>query len=286
VTIKLLYGGLRIILAFDNWPSVLFARLFDRKSGFVAYRKKGFEILIDHRGGDENGTRVCIATDMYRKYLPFLDLPGPARVLDVGANGGGFPLMLRIAGIELSRIVCAEMNPMTFLRLQLNLATNFGPQAVAINAAVCGMTPDTEILLKPNRGSVSNSIYKDRPDSSMDHVAVRTTTLQALYDRYFDDGPVDIVKVDIESAEYDLFASCPDDLLTKFKYLVMELHDPSRTPALVERFAALGFEELGVEDGPRKNVHGDVRAFRGPRARSRTAPERSAIRISADGGLK
>jgi hypothetical protein len=69
------YEGLRAILAFDNWPAVLFARLFDRGTGFVVYRKRGFDILIDHGGGDENGTRSCIATDMYRRYLPHFDLP-------------------------------------------------------------------------------------------------------------------------------------------------------------------------------------------------------------------
>jgi len=56
------FGGLRAILAFDNWPALLLVRLFDRKAGFVAYRKKGLDILIDHRGGDENGIRQCIAS--------------------------------------------------------------------------------------------------------------------------------------------------------------------------------------------------------------------------------
>jgi hypothetical protein len=32
--------ALQSILAFDNWPTVAFARLFDRKTGFVAYHKK------------------------------------------------------------------------------------------------------------------------------------------------------------------------------------------------------------------------------------------------------
>jgi tRNA1(Val) A37 N6-methylase TrmN6 len=55
---------------------------------------------------------------MYREYLPFFTFSGPARVLDLGANGGGFPLMLRLAGIDLARVVSVEMDPMTFLRLQ------------------------------------------------------------------------------------------------------------------------------------------------------------------------
>ncbi len=247
------FGGLRLILAFDNWPAVLFARLFDRKTGFVAYRKNGLDILIDHRGDDENGNRGCVLppTCIASICLSSCYLDPIRGVLDLGANGGGFPLMLQIAGVELTRIVCVEMNPMTFQRLQLNLATNLGSQGVAINAAVCGMSPDTEIMLKPSRGSTSNSMYADRTDSSADHVSIRTATLQSLYDRYFKDEFVDICKVDIESAEYDLIASSPDDLLRKIRYLVIELHDPSRTPALLERIAALGFEELAFDGGLR-----------------------------------
>jgi len=259
-------GGLRLILAFDNWPSVLFSRLFDRKSGFVVYRKNGLDIVIDHHGDDENGTRTCLATDMYLRYLPSFILAAPARVLDLGANGGGFPLMLKAAGIELARVVSVEMNPLTFLRLQLNLATNLGTAAIAINAAVCGMPQDTETLLKPSRGSSSNSMYADRADSSASHVSVRTTILQALYDQYFENELVDICKVDIESAEYDLFASSPDDLLRKIRYLVIELHDPSRTPQLIEKIAALGFVEITVQEARKTDAYGDVRAFRGPGA--------------------
>ena len=259
-------AGLRAILAFDNWPTLVFARLFDRGTGFVAYRKNGFEMLIDHRGGDENGTRACIASDMYRRYLPFFDLRGPARVLDLGANGGGFPLMLGIEGIQVARIVCVEMNPLTFLRLQLNLSTNLGAAAVAINAAVCGMPTVTGLLLKPSRGSTSANIYAGRADSSEAHYSVPETSLETLYNEYFKDELVDICKVDIECAEYDVFAMSTDDLLRKIRYLVIEFHDPSRTPGFIERISALGFAEISVGPDQSQDNFGDVRAFRGPAA--------------------
>jgi FkbM family methyltransferase len=207
------FRGLEAILVFDNWPMLLLGRLFDRKTGFVAYRKKGLDILVDHRGGDQCGTRMCIATDMYRKYLPFFNLSRPARILDLGANGGGFSLMLKIAGIALARVVCVEMNPLTFQRLQLNVTTNLGPSAVAINAAVCGMPQDSEILIRPTRGGTGNSMYEDRVDPATAHVSVHTTTLQALYNQYFKDELVDICKIDIEGVEFELFASASDDLL-------------------------------------------------------------------------
>jgi len=260
------YDGLRDILAFDNWPALLFVRLFDRKTGFVAYRKNGFDILVDYRGGDENGTRSCIAHDMYRRYLPFLILPKPARVLDIGGNGGGFPLMLKIAGIDLARVVSVEMNPLTYLRLQINLATNLGSTAIPINAAVCGMQPDSEILLKPSRGSTGESMYDDQVNAGIRAVPVKTTTLEALYGNYFKNELVDICKIDIEGAEYELFASAPDDVLRKIRYLIIEFHDASKTPALLERIEALGFVDMTISKKLEAGARTVVRAFRGPEA--------------------
>jgi len=254
-------------MAFDNWPMLFLSRVFDRKTGFVGYRKNGMDILVDHLGDDENGTRMCIATNMYRKYLPTFILPKRVNVLDLGANGGGFTLMIRLAGFELARAVCVEMNPLTFLRLHLNLTTNLRPAAIAINAAVCGMPEDSEILINPSRGCTGQSMYSNQAGSNGAKVAVRTTTLRALYEQYFKNEFVDICKIDIEGAEYELFASSPDDVLKKIRYLVMEFHDVARTPALLEKIAGLGFVEVTINEGKKKSVL-DVRAFAGPAANS------------------
>ena len=61
------FRGLEAVFAFDNWPMLLAGRLFDRKTGFVAYRKKGFDILVDHRGGDQCGTRITVARTFCRR---------------------------------------------------------------------------------------------------------------------------------------------------------------------------------------------------------------------------
>src|ERR1019366_1738390 len=126
--LKTRFGGLRAVLAFDNWPMLVLGRIFDRKTGFVVYRKKGIEMLIDHHGGDEAGTRMCIASGMYRKYLPLLELSGQVNLLELG--------------------VCVEMNPLTALRLAVNLNSNLGLSSAAINAAVCNLPEGSEIRIE------------------------------------------------------------------------------------------------------------------------------------------
>lgn len=260
--------GLEEILIFDNWPMLLLGRLLDRQTGFVAYRKNGLDILVDHRGGDACGTRVCIATDMYRKYLPSLSLPPAPRVLDMGANGGGFPLMLAVEGIQPSRVVCVEMNPLTCGRLQVNLATNFGPDAVAINAAVCGQ-PKDDILIKPTRGGTGDGIRTLSATETETHVAVPVTTFPDIYERYFAPEILDLCKVDIEGEEFAMFAALPDELVCKIRYLIMELHyfDDSAVAAaeqLMARFQSLGFQEITKGRRPDPGCYAEVRAFAGP----------------------
>lgn len=259
-------AGLGAVLKFDNWPMLLMGRLFDRRTGLVVYRKRGMEILVDHGGGDESGTRACITSDMYRKYLQYFRLPERVRVLDLGANGGGFPLMLKLQGMDVAQAVCVEMNPLTYQRLGVNLATNFGPYAVAVNAAVCGPSREAEILLKPRRGGTDYSMFAHRADPFEAHFSVPTMTLHALYERYFAGAMIDICKIDIESAEYEVIASAADWLLQKIRYLLIELHDPARSPEFLRRIAGLGFADLTISDGRTSGENMDVRAYRGPAA--------------------
>lgn len=253
-------NGLAQLLQFDNWPVLVFGRLLDRGTGLVVYRKQGLEILVDHRGGDEAGTRMCITCDMYRKHLRNIPKAPPVRVLDLGANGGGFPLLLHLEGFRLEKILSVEMNRSTFLRLIVNLATNLDGVATGLNAAVCGVA-GSEILLEPSRGSTSLSMTASRAEASAPHVAVPTTTICVLADEHFPDQAIDICKIDIEGAEYDALDATPDAVLRRIRNLIIEFHDPARTPALMSRLRRLGFEDLTGNDS-RTSDETEVRAFR------------------------
>ena len=95
---------------------------------------------------------------------------------------------------------------------------------------------------------------------------MKTTTFESLCSQYFAGRPIDICKIDIEGAEYDLLDSSPDDLLRRVRYLLMEFHDDSKTPAVITRFARLGFSELTESNSRRTSAHTEVRFFRGPLA--------------------
>ena len=255
-------AGLQDLLHFDNWPMLVLGRTFDRRTGLVTYRKGRYEILVDHHGGDENGTRACVVSDMYRRHLNSIGIRGPVRVLDLGANGGGFPLMLLLNGYDIAQAVCVEMNPLTSLRLRINLATNLGSRATAINAAVCGADAPPEISLEPSRGSTGLSMYKNQAAATETHLTVPTTNISALCDQYFPEAPIDICKIDIEAAEYEAIESTPDSVLSRIRSIMIEFHDASRTPSCLRRLQSAGFIDVTGDRDSHASATTEVRAFR------------------------
>jgi FkbM family methyltransferase len=262
LSIRTKFGGMRSVLYFDNWPLLMVLRVFGRKTGMVTYRKQGLEILVDHRGG---GTRECITSDMYSRYIRCLELPENVNVLDLGANDGGFPLMLCLNQIKIAKVVCVEINPLTAQRLGVNLSLNVGSAGIAVNRAICdGVSHGSEIVMRASRGSTSESIFPDQTSKGSDSYSVPTITLSALYSEYFENALIDICKVDIEGAEYEVFRSAPDDLLLKFRYIFIELHEASKTPSFLKRVTTLGFRDITDNANCKTSADTEVRVFRGP----------------------
>ena len=211
------------------------------------YRYKGMQILIDHDGGDACGTRMCLATDMYRKYLRHMELGKNINVIDLGANGGGFPLMLRAEGADIGKLICVELNPLTYQRLVFNAKTNIYADAECLNEAICGH--DGEVLVALGRGGTNDSVIgaDSKTRSPLLTSRVSCSTLDSLFRRYCDGEIFDICKIDIEGSEYDMFLNAGHDSIQRCRYVIMEIHpaDAIKRVALDKELQRLGFRETG-----------------------------------------
>jgi FkbM family methyltransferase len=237
------------LLCFENRWQLLVNRLLFRRSRVLVYRTRGLDILIDHSAGDANGTRACLASPMYRHYLGLMKFQQPIRVLDVGAQGGGFPLMLLSAGLRLSKVACVEMNPRTFTRLQFNIGRNVPGQYKLMNVAVSGSRAPLNVQL--GNGSTSDSIYGSNADKSARHQhLIQGVTLDDVITEGFEEEElIELCKIDIEGAEYDVFGNPGHSLIRKIHYLIIELHTHPHKVQLLSHFKHLGFAE--VADGGR-----------------------------------
>jgi FkbM family methyltransferase len=247
--------GLREIWAFENrWPLAI-ARLFFPRESLQVYRFGDIEILTDHAGGDANGARELFTTQMYRGLLPMIERTGPLNVLDLGANNGGFPLLLKANGFDLKKVVAVELNPQTFVRMQFNLARNLSCEVAAVNAAVCGRAGTLTVPL--GRGSVSDNIYGSGTGKKNQMVEVTGTTLDHLYEEYFDGETVDICKIDIEGAEFEVLSEPGHSSLAQCQYVIMEIHQREGMFAdtVLEAMSGLGFRRPELPAGSDPTVH-------------------------------
>lgn len=209
------------------------------------YRYKGMQILIDHEGGDACGTRMCLTSDMYRKYLRHMELGKNINVIDMGANGGGFPLMLRAEGVDIGKLVCVELNPLTYQRLVFNAKTNIHADAECVNEAICGH--DGEVFVSLGKGGTSDSITMADPRSTcLINYPISCTTFDSLYRRCCGGETVDICKIDIEGSEYDMFLNVGHDSVQHCRYVIMEIHpaDAIKRVELDRELQRLGFSEI------------------------------------------
>jgi FkbM family methyltransferase len=243
------WRGLADNLFFDNRMLLLIHRVFFRGMSLVVYKKRQLTFVVDFAGGDECGTRFCLTSDMYARYFKHLNPQRPVKVLDLGANGGGFVLSLCAGGFIIEQAVCVEMNPQTYTRLSFNLAYN-RIAAVSVNAAIAGKSGTVDIL--DSRGSTSESMYQQH-NTRTGTVTVSLTTLDSLVESHFGNGSdvLDLLKMDVEGAEYEVLLSNSCSSLGRFKYFLVEIHNhPSISIRdLLKRIGDLGFS--GIENSPR-----------------------------------
>ncbi len=255
-----MWSRLSYLFEFDNWPVLLCQRVFFRKARLLAFRREGMEFVLDYSGGDHCGVLPCLTSGMYSQYFSVLKTGKPLKVLDLGANAGGFCLALLAAGMRFEKLVCIEMNRHTHSRLQFNILQNFNCEAVIVNAAVGGRMGS--IRIPDNRGGVNEHIFADLTiDTKV--FEVQMLTVNEIVQCYFGgekDAYIDVCKMDIEGAERDVFLSATCDLVRRVRFLIIELHF---TSAATEAEVISKIKSLGFEDLSKAPVGGEtVRLFR------------------------
>ena len=241
--------GFLEVIQFDNWLQLVISRLFFRPSIDIYYYR-GLEILVDHAGGDVNGIRACLVTPMYRQFLDKMSLPkSGVNVVDLGANSGGFSLLLKAEGLEVAKLVAAELNPQTYRRLVLNLERNFrDTEIVVLNEGIFSNSGSVELYL--GRGSTGDSIDSSATQNQHSkRYLIKTTTLNDFFENSVGECIVSLCKIDIEGAEWDLFFNPGSDRIRQCENVLMEIHAKAgREPGqLVARLANFGFELSGTK---------------------------------------
>lgn len=239
--------GLKEIWQFENRWQLLFNRLLFPAEKISIYRYGDFEILIDHAAGDANGAREVLTTGMYRCFFESMTFPErPLKVIDLGANTGGFPLLLAAENIPVEKLLAVEINPQTFSRLCFNIERNMVCDFYPVRAALTGS--NRRLKLSFGNSSTSDNIYAqpvERPSLS-----VCGLSFDNLFDKFFaENETVDICKMDVEGAEFEVFAGNEYQRLRNCRYLLIEIHHSKEKPRdlVRQKLFEVGFQEEDPE---------------------------------------
>ena len=171
-----------------------------------------------------------------KRVLAFESAAPSPRILDCGANVGLASLFFRRL-YPAARITAFEADPSLFQMLDANLKAN---GAAAVETRHAAIWTSTGTLTFRCEGSDSGMV-----DSLPGAVDGASTTVPSLRLRdLLEEGPVDLMKLDIEGAEDVVLADC-EPMLHRVEALVMDLHEfdaaTRQAPRVLERLTRAGF---------------------------------------------
>jgi FkbM family methyltransferase len=144
------------------------------------------------------------------------NLPAPPkRIIDAGANVGLFAIKIKNRFPE-AEIICIEPDPENFELLQRNVAPYKG--IVCENKGIWSRNTRLRVVDKYGVGKWALSVEEDSAGP------IESITIPSLLDKH-DWGKADLLKMDIEGSEKQLFNHPGLDWLLKVKTIVIELHD-------------------------------------------------------------
>ena len=174
-------------------------------------------------------------------------------VLDLGAHKGSFTVRAALAGPK-TRVYAVEPEPENLRYLNANIALN-RLQNVVVHAAAVSAEPGEALLYVAGRGSGTNSLLRGlvKGDTGVS-VAVATIRLDDLLERA--GGQVDLMKMDVEGAEYAVLHTVSSTALRRIHRIVLEYHDVAGLDAeavrddLQRHLQGNGFECAAAKDRP------------------------------------
>lgn len=159
------------------------------------------------RSSDFGFFNEIVVDDIYHTSL----YSAPHKIIDVGANIGVFSILVASMFPE-ATVISIEPEKSNFECLQKNIELSEAKNITAINGAIATKSGEAPLFVsKVNAGN--HSLYGDGKNGTATEM-VKTYTLNEFL-------PADILKLDAEGIEYEIFKNSVPD----FKYISMESHE-------------------------------------------------------------
>ena len=163
--------------------------------------------------------------------------------IDIGANVGSVSIFVDSFNKlfeDKIKVYAVEPEPNNIDLLNYNILNNPTENITVVNNAIWHKEGPVAVS---NKGGNSSIVHEIDGDFSY----IEAITIEQLLDRY-DIKEVDVMKIDIEGAEFDLIINTPLEILAKIKYLTLEFDKSfdGKFGIMVEKLSKqFGLEILG-----------------------------------------
>jgi FkbM family methyltransferase len=165
--------------------------------------------------------------DVYNIGAVVKQMPQKPVIIDIGANAGFFDILI-LSKLKDAKIFAYEPIPRnvqqikTTLEANTSIKNNVHIHQQAVTGTVCDKID--LYIESENENSVIASVFSDFNSSNGNKISVDTITLTDILLKN-DIAEVDILKVDCEGSEYDIFYNTDTALLRRSKMILLEVHD-------------------------------------------------------------
>lgn len=192
------------------------------------------------------------------EYLPGFELHNfKGLVVDAGAHVGLFTLT---ASRYASRVVAIEAHPINYKLLEVNVTMNRCNNVITLNKALTGKPMGRARIYEGTHTGGHTIMPRGSAQASSIVYGVPTITLGEVISKY---GPIDLLKIDVEGAEFEVFKHAKEEELRKIRAIVGEIHlDHGDVEMIAEKLESAGFKvdyyhpPLAKKEGRRLKVHG------------------------------
>lgn len=197
------------------WPTVSLARIqFGPPQKVYRLRIQQCRHPIYVRGRSTSDTNVLYEIMVHGEYDLLNDLDAPQSVIDGGANIGMTALYL-LTRYPSARIVCVEPFAGSFEICCQNLEP-YGTRATAIQGAI--WPEEGSLCLDRGRSDTTNRV---RSAAAGETGSTKTLTMKSLISLI--GGSVDLLKLDVEGSEKEIFGPCAAEWLPGVRNIIIEL---------------------------------------------------------------
>jgi FkbM family methyltransferase len=200
-------------------PHVFLKALKKKGKGTVVLcTRNGLKIMIRKNIWD---ARIVREIFIDRRYVRYCKLPKNPIIVDIGGYIGDFSLFAA-KYLSASRVVVYEPTIENFKILERNIAINkLQDRIIAVNKAVTNNNNkvNLNVQIKESEEVHVSAYFHNQEESRV----VSSVTIDRLMEEHRLDS-IDLLKVDCEGCEFDIFLGMEPESFSKIKNIVFEFH--------------------------------------------------------------